>query len=276
MRGRVAIALGGALILALGGCRNCDLVEAELRTRENELRDIRSEMVRKDAFNEALQREILALRSPVAAKLSPEQAALAYTLQEVTLGRLTGGYTDEKCPGDQGLQVLLEPRDPDNHIIKAPGSLHVEALEISSEGLKLPLSAWDVSADSLRRTWKSGFFITGYYVLLPWKDVPQFSKLRVVARFTLPDQRAFEADKDVTIRVASDTQRDSGPFLVPSLPAGSEVPLPPPRKLQDQPGKGPSVPGSPSDAVQPASLWRKFPGAHSPRAAEILPPIPAP
>src|SRR5438132_758204 len=151
MRGPAALLLGLGCLSAAIGCRNCDLLEAELRTRENELREMRADLARAEAHNEALLHELGTLRQSTAAKPSPEQASQTYTLKEIVLGRQTGGYDDDHCPGDEALQVILEPRDGDGHAIKAPGTLHVEVLEINAQGLKTPLSAWDLSADPPRR-----------------------------------------------------------------------------------------------------------------------------
>jgi hypothetical protein len=239
-----------ALLLALGslffaaGCRNCDLVEAELRTRDNDLRDVRADLARAECQNEALVRELQAVRQGTTSNLSPEQASQTYTLKQITLGRQTGGYDDDGCPGDEALQVVLEPRDCDGHVIKAPGTLHVEALEISTEGLKAPLSTWDVTSDQLRRSWRSGFWSTGYFLVLPWKNWPTSERLRVVARFMLSDGRAFEADKDVAVRLTPVARR--------KMPAA--IPPPPP---PDPVIPSPEVPLSSSGKVEQASVSSK-------------------
>ena len=220
-----------ALVLSLSGCRNCDLVEAELRTRDRELHEMRDELHRLQMCNDGLQREIRALRRN--AKVAPEDANLIFALKSVTLGRQTGGYNDDDCPGDEALQVVLEPRDVDNHLIKAPGTLDVRALEVSQEGLKKPLCSWHLTNDQLRRTWKNGLLSTGYFVILPWKAYPSTEKLRVVVLFTLADGRAFEADKDVTIRLVPAAHRKALPPLPEEggPPPGPLEQAPPPRRV---------------------------------------------
>jgi hypothetical protein len=261
--------------LLLAGCRHSDLVEAELRTKESELREARTDLLRSESFNEALQRELHAVHSNSAAKITPELGSQIYTLKEIVLGRQTGGYDDDDCPGDEALQVVLEPHDTDGHAIKAPGMLHVEALEITSEGLKMPLSAWDVPPDQLRKTWRNGLLATGYYVVLAWKNWPTNEKVRVIARFTLADGRLFEADKDVTVRLTPAAKRK--PATVPSLeavPAEPETPLPFPQKgglpLEHQ--RQPGDLGSTGGPVNPAALWQS---PRLSRAVELLPPASA-
>jgi hypothetical protein len=67
--------------------------------------------------------------------------------------------------------------------------------------MKKPLSSWEISAADLRRTWKTGLFSTGYFVVLPWKCPPSTEKMRVVAQFETADGHLYETDKDITIRL---------------------------------------------------------------------------
>jgi len=259
MRGFVLTFLTTLLLAA--GCRRADLVEAELRTRERELRETRDELFNSEAYNQALQSEIRDVRSTSTSKLTPEHASQIYTIREVVLGRQTGGYDDDNIPGDEALQVVLEPRDPDGQAIKAPGHLRVTALEISPEGLKTPLSTWDIPPQELRRTWRNGFLSTGYYVVLPWKNWPTTPKLRVVAQFILADGRAFEADKDVTIRLRPDLRG-----LAPGSPSHPVSPHMPPADAPILDPPSPDFIGPPPREVGPkevgpssVSVWKKAP-----------------
>ena len=125
--------------IVLCGCRRNDLVESELRKKETILRETQVELKRIEAQNEALLRELARLRQdPVHGVpiLPPEIASPLFGLNRVTLGRGTGGYDNDNLPGDEALQVVLEPRDGDDHVVKVPGSLHVTAIEINTQGLK--------------------------------------------------------------------------------------------------------------------------------------------
>lgn len=253
MRGLPLMTLMGCL--AFSGCRKADLVEAELRTRERELRETRAELFNSEAYNQALQSEIRDVRKETCSKLTPERASQIYTIREVVLGRQTGGYDDDNVPGDEALQVVLEPRDPDGQAIKAPGHLRVTAMEISPEGLKTPLSTWEIPPQELRRTWRNGLLSTGYYVVLPWKNWPTSSRMRVVAQFILADGRVFEADKDVTIRLRPDlqhlTQPGSSPHAIPPVMPPADAPI-----------------------IDPVSSWKKTNPSPT-RGVDLLPPAPS-
>jgi hypothetical protein len=267
------------LCLALG-CRNCDLVEAELRTRERELREAQAELHRMEAQNQALLRQ-LGGPHPGPVQVVPELPAPPPGVRQITLGRATGGLDEDNQPGDEALRVVLEPRDGDNHPVKTPGSLHVEVLEVNPEGVKTPLSSWDVSARELGSRWQTGFFSTGYHVVLPWKVWPATERLRVIAQFTLPDGHLFEAEKDVTVRLASPAVRRRPPGDGPELPLpepNSTLPLS--RRVNfGPPSKGGEAP-SPAAAVEPEEnptpCWQRPASQPLSEAVRLLRPVPAP
>src|SRR5262249_39421451 len=167
----------------LAGCRNCHMVEAELRKQETENRHLHEQLEHMEAVNNGLMRELYgtqippgalgALGAPTStAKPPPDQTAPIAGLKEIALGRGTGGIDDDKIPGDEALQVVLEPRDVDGHTVKVPGTLQVNVLEVTTEGMKIQIGSWEIPPEKLRKTWKSGFMTTGYVVVLPWQKWP--------------------------------------------------------------------------------------------------------
>src|SRR5262249_40441787 len=157
----------------------------ELRSREFQVRDLRADLARTQHVNQALLHEIAILRQGV--PITPEAAAQTLGVKRICLGRLTGGIDRDGIPGDEGLEVYVAPRDCDDHCIKAPGALHIHALEIRPEGMKVPIGAWDIGPDGLRKAWKPSLLSTAYVVALPWQKYPESESVRVVARLTLGD-----------------------------------------------------------------------------------------
>jgi hypothetical protein len=279
MRARRGIGASSLLALACSlfltaGCRNCDKVEAELRSKDRDLYSLRDELYRSEAFNEALRREVCALRGISTSQITPEAASQTFTITTVTLGRGTGGYNSNGGPGDDAVQVVLEPKDPDGHTIKAPGAVEVLAQEINREGLKTPLCSWTISPDQLRRAWRSGLLSTGYSLILPWKIWPRSEKVRVTAHFKLNDGRLFEADKDVTVKLAPQHKRHmplaDGAVPVDTMPPADFVP-PSPHKLD-----GPAPPDGWNDmplSRAEAGKWHHTAASPLSGAAELLPPV---
>jgi hypothetical protein len=273
------------------GCRaNCDLVEAELRDKERQLEEAKQQLDLKSCDIQALEVEIEQLYRRTA-KPGAEPLGSRLIVKQIALGRLTGGYDqDPDCPGDEALQILLEPRDADDQSVKAPGVLHVDLYEVSPQGLKSPLSSWDVPARELRKKWETPVFGgPAYRVILPWKTWPTTENLRVVARFMTPDGQQFEADKDITVRLPDRPKRQPQPSRTPipepagphlKLP-GTEI-LPSPRVFPHHPVESllpPCPPDHVAPIVQPSAFQIPAPQGPPPtpsgglHGAKLLPPL---
>jgi hypothetical protein len=275
MRGPVAMWIGAALLaVGCGAHHNNQLLESELHAREVETAELRDQLAGCRVHNQALDLELRTLRGEIHPPLPGPGPVLSdkpplpppiYPLSCVTLGRQTGGHPCDRG-GDDALVVLVEPHDPEGHSVKVPGAaLLVQALEVTPEGLKRPLSTWEVTPEQMSHAWRSGLLSCGYSLTLLWKVWPSTDKLRVVAQLRLPDGRTFEADKDVTIHVASGAQRLGPPPGAPAI-----VPPPPVPSAPSRPA-GPVLPPPTPVETLPSSLWHA-PVEETP--VEMLPPLP--
>jgi hypothetical protein len=246
-------------LLALGcGAHNCELVEAELRDREVQISQLKHELERRDAELRGLQLGVERLERHPAAKLA-EPPALPCAVQRIVLGKMTGGHdADPRCPGDEGIVIYLEPHDVDDHSVKAPGVLHIEAFEVNQQGLKTPLSAWEVPERELRKYWETPVLGSpAYRVPLLWQQPPTTEKLRVVVRFVSREGLPFEADRDITIHPP--------PQIVPrtSKPPAVDEQLHPPRPVEPDSELAPAS-WRPSSNSQGVRLARPVPGGGQP------------
>jgi hypothetical protein len=213
-------------------------------------------------------------------QVGAERPFQTYALKQIALGRQTGGLNHDG-PGDDSLQVVVEPKDGDGHAIRTPGILHVEAYEVSNEGLKNLCSTWEVTSDQLRRSWRSGLWSNNYTLVLPWKNWPASERVRVVARFTGTDGRVFEADKDVTVRLAPAARRvpvlPATPAIEVPLPTPPKAPptLPPPRKVENKDISKAwwKVPEKPA-AINQAAQWQPAEAPALSESVQLLRPVP--
>jgi hypothetical protein len=254
------------LFFLLAGCRsgNRDLLENELRHREELYREALEEQRKAECRIDSLQREVEAMRRG-GPPPTPEQAALALGVKRITLGRSTAGYDGDGLPGDEVLQVVVEPRDCDEHIIKAPGVLQVLAQEITPQGVKIPVSSWELGPEDLRKSWKQGLLSSGYTLLLPWKQYPRTESVRVTVRFIVADARVYEADKDVRVRVCAGLPARppdvSGEVVPPPVVGPLLDTLPAPRAIPENPPPPEFPPASAHRltvehrAARPAPTW---------------------
>ncbi len=277
---RIWLPLLFAALLA-SGCRRNELVENQLRARDVQYREALEELMRSEAVSTDLRRENDAMRA--GGKLTPDQAAQTYGVRKIAIGRGTAGIDNDRVPGDEILQVWIEPRDASDHTIKAPGKLQLAVLEINAQGEKSLLSTWDIEPEKLPKLWKQGLLSIGYMIDLPWKTPPRVETIRVVARFTLPDGRVFEADRDIKVRLMRgaalrpETPQAESPTFRPTptsqsaiqpmsfwLPAPKANPIPPASQWQPAPLQDAVQLGRPLPALAPESR-----GFYRPAIGEI-------
>jgi hypothetical protein len=210
-----------------------DLIEAELRTRERELEQTRAALEQARNLNRAYvqQSQLTSGSGPQ----PPNPATPVYLpVKEIVLGRGTGGVDEDGVPGDDGLMVVVVPRDEDGAAVKVPAKVQIAAWEVTPAGLKNPIGTWEVPAEKVRPAWRSGFVSTGYFVAVPWQTYPGTEKVRIAVRLTTLDGRAFEADRDVLVKLGRPARTDPPPVVgmapTPAVPKREPLfpdPVPP-------------------------------------------------
>ena len=239
-----------AISLVFTGCKpnkRYDLLEAELRTRERELAETRAALDRSRTLNLAFQQS----QGPSypGGPVPVAGSGGGCPVREIALARGTGGVDDDGLPGDESLMVVIVPSDEDRSAVKVPGRATVAAWEVSPNGLKQPIGTWEISADQLRPTWRSGLIATGYFVPLQWQTFPTTTRVRIAARLTTTDGRVFETDRDVNVNPV--------PQAIPAVPA--VLPYP-------------AAPGVPYPAPPPGLREPVLPGTVPPGVPSVLPP----
>ncbi len=233
---RLGLALGLALLPACRPNKRYDLIEAELRTRDRELAAARAELASSRNLTRAYENQHPP-EFPGAPPAVPTGAGAPVFVREIAVGRGTGGIDDDGVAGDEALIVVVVPTDEDKSAVKVPGRLTVAAWDITPQGLKEPIGTWDITPEQLRPTWRAGLLSSGYFVRLPWQTTPSSNKVRIAVRLTTTDNRAFEADRDVTVRPMLGVQprptaAPGRELLLPGTPPpGAVEELPPPSGL---------------------------------------------
>lgn len=232
------LALGGVALLAFTGCRankKYDGIEAELRTRNRELAETQHALDQARLLNRAYEQSRGTLPGSVPAPVYHPTSVGDCGLQEISLGRGTGGVDDDATPGDEYLMVVIVPTDLDKSAVKAAGRASIAAWESGPDGIKHHIGTWELSPEQLRSTWKQGLLSTGYFVPLQWQQCPTHTKVRVAVRLTTIDGKTYEADRDISVRPMVGPIPNRQPLMPgvpppgvpPTIPPGFEE-LPPP------------------------------------------------
>jgi hypothetical protein len=220
-----------SFFVACAGCQPSNAyLEAELRLRERELREVREQLYWQQTLNPANPPLPVVAPPPGAVSMyPPKPAAQPPQVREILLGRMTGGRDEDKKPGDEALQVIVEPRDTDGKPVKAPATVHVGALLVGPDGQERSLCAWEIDPETLRQSWRYSLLSTGYHLVLPWKTRPETERLRIVVQLILASGRVLEADRVVMIQVPPPDQRKkpkktAAPKTTPRAPRTAEKP----------------------------------------------------
>ena len=133
--GRVLLGVAVAGSLTAAGCKQFsnlagknpkeDLLEAELRTREREILELRAENTNLKGLVEVYSRGAVGgpvmVPGPVLGGPVGVMPADGGICKAVTLATGTGGRDDDGLPGDELLQVVISPKDADGTAVKVPG-----------------------------------------------------------------------------------------------------------------------------------------------------------
>jgi hypothetical protein len=115
---------------------------------------------------------------------------------------LTGGIDLDNTSGDDGLTIVLEPRNADNEFVPLAGPITVVLLDYAkrSEGSAALIARWKIDAPTVHKSIVNDEYGRGIQLRLPWSDgPPENSKLRLDIRYTTVDGRHLDAQADVFV-----------------------------------------------------------------------------
>ncbi len=112
----------------------------------------------------------------------------------------TGGNDLDGQPGDDGLSVVLEPRNAASEYIPAAGSVSVVVLDPTRVGDAARIARWDFDAAQLADKFDTGT-TRGLNLSLPWPaTTPRSEKLHLYVRYVTPDGRKLQSDREIFLR----------------------------------------------------------------------------
>jgi len=114
----------------------------------------------------------------------------------------TSGSDFDQQPGDDGILVVVEPRNRNDAFVPLAGPLSVVVLDYAKReaGTEARIAKWDLTAQQVDRSLHNNSSQRGIYLRLPWgEERPESSKLMVAVRYTTADGRKLEATRDVFV-----------------------------------------------------------------------------
>lgn len=115
--------------------------------------------------------------------------------------RLTGGHNFDIKPGDDGIRVVIEPRNADGQFVPRGSALSIMAFDLAERGAAARVGRWDLNQSQLAPLLQtSEAFGRGFHLHLLWPgDPPRRPDLRLVAMYVTEDGRRLEADQMIFV-----------------------------------------------------------------------------
>lgn len=118
--------------------------------------------------------------------------------------RLTGGQDFDQQAGDDGLGVLIEPRNKDGQFVPQPAKVSIVLLDPAKPGANVRVARWDFDKEVAAKLLRDAPLDRGLHFRMPWpKNPPEHEHLQLFVRFWCEDGRKLEASREITVRLPS-------------------------------------------------------------------------
>ena len=189
---------------------------------------------RRESEGPALQRSAAAMRPRSGRATTASRSASGTPLMPsgdseqvaaIALNRiLTGGMNTGHGDGDQGLLVVVEPRDRAGRTIDAPAEVIVVVLDPAIEGEAARVARWDFSAAETAALFRRTGETEAIHLTTAWPgDPPKHNKLRLFVRYVTADGRWLEANTPIEVALPGDKTAQSTPDKVEAVAEGTAV-----------------------------------------------------
>ena len=161
-------------------------------------------------------------------------------VEKIVLERMhTGGYHTVGQAADEGIAVLIEPRDADGRFVEAVAPVVVVVMDGEATGKAAHFARWDFSLAEVSAAFRKTAHGHGIYLELPWPvGPPAHAQLQVFVRYITSDGRKLETHLPIQVRLPGQMVRASER---PSPGPAASVPATPPASPPASPPAGPAL-----------------------------------
>jgi hypothetical protein len=180
---------------------------------------------------------------------------------------LTGGADFDRQPGDEGLSIVLEPRNAADEYVPQAGAVSVVVLDPAKEGEAARIARWDFTLTATQQKLQSTSAARGIRLEMPWPALaPTANQLKLFVRYETADGRRLQAERDIYITPPGQiaqrwTPRPADRPRTSAVPAAASPPLP----LGEGRGEGTQIVKEPAPAPPPAIVSKIDPTAPPPQ-----------
>lgn len=111
---------------------------------------------------------------------------------------LTGGASLDSSPGDDGLSVVVEPRNAADEYVPRAGAVSIVVLDPSKAGEEARVARWNFDLAAAEQKLKTSSAARGIRLQMPWPAGPPASeRLHLFVRYETADGRLIQSDREI-------------------------------------------------------------------------------
>ncbi len=173
-----------AVLICLTGCelsdrqrelaleRQCDVAEEKVRQLTEEVEKLSGDLKHREEQIETLQ------------KLGEKRLENLFSVEEIKLGRHSGGIDLDKKPGQDAIKVFLLPRDKSGCVLKVAGDVKIQLFDLAQPKDKTLLDEFFFPVKDIGEHWSGSFMTYHYSFVCQWKTPPEHDEITIRATFT--------------------------------------------------------------------------------------------
>jgi hypothetical protein len=130
---------------------------------------------------------------------------------EVTLNKLlTGGHDTSDGHGDEGVLVVIEPRNTAGEIVDVAGEVNVAIIDPRQSGSDRNVAQWRFSPGEAAERFRETILGAGMHFDLPWPNrPPQNATLQLHVRYTTPEGVSFALKEEIKVDPPESVEMES-------------------------------------------------------------------
>jgi hypothetical protein len=187
-------------VVALVGCRGPDKANIELRKENQALKEQIEKQGRRHQADLAQIAALQAEKGSAVQTLPATRMAELFTVTAVDINKLTGFRKD-------GLKVYVSPTDEAGDVIKAAGSVTIDAYDLA-KGEQAHLGHWEFPLKDAASNWYQSWIVHGYALQTPLQPPESAKEITVRASYTdALTQRTFTDQRVIRTTVIAAESR---------------------------------------------------------------------
>lgn len=139
---------------------------------------------------------------------------------------LSGGRDADQQMGDDGISLVVEPRNADDQYLKLPAPVSVALIDPELEGEAMRVARWDFTAEQVRELMRVSQHPRGFEMWLPFNNGhPRHDRLRLFVRYIAADGRKVQTDQEMFITLPGQYSQRWTPRSVAGVESASADPV---------------------------------------------------